>query len=145
MTLRAAIYARVSSAAQRDSHTIDGQLLVLREFVRRNGWTLVETYVDDGRSAKTGKLEARDGFARLVRDAAAGLFDVVVIVDVDRFTRTDSIEERARILDGPFQVAGVRIVTPSGGEIDLRTMFGQLDATLRSLYAADENCSAPSA
>lgn len=134
---RAAIYARVSSAAQREAHTIASQLHVLRAFVAARAWELVGEYLDDGRSAKTGQLEKRDGFARLVADAIAGRFDVVVIVDVDRLTRTDSIEERAAIL-GPFQRAGVRIVSPTA-ELDLRTMFGQLDVTLRSLYAAEEN------
>ncbi|MBV8760121.1 MAG: recombinase family protein [Deltaproteobacteria bacterium] len=135
---RAAIYARVSSAAQRETHTIESQLHVLRPYVAQQGWTLVGEYLDDGRSAKTGKLEARDGFARLVADAARGAFDVLAVADIDRLTRTDSIEERAAIL-GPFQRANVRIVSPSGGEIDLRTMFGQIDATLRALYAAEEN------
>lgn len=136
--IRAAIYARVSSAAQRDSHTIESQLHVLRLYVKQQGWTLVGEYLDDGRSARTGKLEARDGFARLIADAGRGAFDVLVIVDIDRLTRTDSMEERAAIL-GPFQRAGIRIVSPSSGEIDLRTMFGQIDVTLRALYAAEEN------
>ena len=135
--MRAAIYARVSSVAQREAGTIESQLAVLRPFVASRGWTLVDTYRDDGRSAKTGQLDKRDGFARCVRDAEAGLYDVLVIFDVDRLTRTDDIAERAAVL-GPFQRAGVRIVSPSS-EIDLRTMFGQLDATLRSLYAAEEN------
>lgn len=137
VSTRVAIYARVSSAAQRDAHTIDGQLLVLRRFVSERGWQLVETYLDDGRSAKTGMLELRDGFARCIRDAEQKRFDVLVVVDVDRLTRTDDLLERAAVL-GPFQRAGVRIVTPSS-EIDLRTMFGQLDVTLRALYAAEEN------
>lgn len=135
--MRAAIYARVSSAAQRDAHSIESQLHVLRAFVKGQGWKLVDVYSDDGRSAKTGMLDKREAFARCIRDAEAHRFDVLVVFDVDRLTRTDSIEERAQIL-GPFQRAGVRIVTPSS-EIDLRTMFGQLDATLRSLYAAEEN------
>lgn len=137
MTVRAAIYARVSSAAQREANTVESQLHVLRPFVASRSWNLVETYVDDGRSAKTGQLEKREAFARCIAGAEAHHFDVLVVFDVDRLTRTDSIEERAQIL-GPFQRAGIRIVTPSS-EIDLGTMFGQLDATMRSLYAAEEN------
>ena len=45
---RAAIYARVSSAAQRERQTIQGQLLALRPYVAAQGWTLVGEYVDDG-------------------------------------------------------------------------------------------------
>lgn len=136
--MRAAIYARVSSAAQRDAHTIENQLRTLPAFVRSQGWELVGTYIDDGRSAKAGKLEARDGFARLARDAELGKFDVLVVVDIDRLTRTDDMIERARIL-GPFQQAGIDIVTPSGGRFDLRSLTGELYVTLQAQFAAEEN------
>lgn len=136
--MRVAIYARVSSAAQREAQTVESQLHVLRPFVNRQQWKLAGEYIDDGRSAKTGELDKREAFAMLTRDALARKFDVLAVVDVDRLTRTDDMTERAAIL-GPFQRAGVRIVTPSGGEIDLSTMIGQLDATLRALYAAEEN------
>lgn len=135
---RAAIYARVSSAAQRDRHTIENQLRTLPEYARAQAWTVTGTYVDDGRSAKAGKLDARDGFARLVADAEAGAFDVLLVVDIDRLTRTDSLEERARIL-GPFQRRGIQIVTPTGGALDLRTFLGELYVTMQALVAAEEN------
>ena len=136
--LRAAIYARVSSLAQRDAHTIENQRRTLRAYVAERGWELVEVYEDDGRSAKAGKLDARDGFARLVRDAEARRFDVLVVVDIDRLTRTDSIEERAQIL-GPFQRLGIQIVTPSGGALDLRSFLGEFWVTVQALVAAEEN------
>jgi site-specific DNA recombinase len=136
--IRAAIYARVSSAAQRDKHTIENQLRILPAFIESQGWKLAGTYIDDGRSAKAGKLEARDGFAALLRDAEQRKFDLLVVVDVDRLTRTDSIEERALIL-GPFQRLGIDIVTPSGGRLDMRTMFGELWITIQALGAAEEN------
>jgi site-specific DNA recombinase len=136
--VRVAIYARVSSAAQRDAQTIESQLHVLRPFVKRHGWTLVGEYIDDGRSAKTGQLERRDGFARLTVDAKARKFDALVVVDVDRLTRTTDMIERAAIL-GPFQQAGVDIVTPSGGRFDLDSMMGGLYVELQARFAAEEN------
>lgn len=138
MTLRAAIYARVSSAAQRDQHTIESQLGVLRPFVKAQGWDLVGTYCDDGRSAKTGMLDRRDAFANLMRDAEAHRFDVLVVLDVNRLTRTGSIEERAEIL-GPFQRLGIVIATPSGGMLDLRSFLGEFYVTLQALVAAEDN------
>lgn len=136
--MRAAAYARVSSQVQKDRHTIENQLRVLRAFIAGQGWTLVDLYLDDGRSAKAGKLDAREGFARLVVDADARRFDVLVVVDIDRLTRTEDLEERARIL-GPFQRNGIQIVTPSGGALDLRTMFGELWVTMQALVGAEEN------
>ncbi len=136
--MRAAIYARVSSAAQRDKHTIENQLRVLPAFVAGQGWTLAGTFLDDGRSAKSGQLDAREGFAALVRAAERREFDLLVVVDVDRLTRTNSIEERALIL-GPFQRLGIDIVTPSGGRLDMRTMLGELWVTIQAMGAAEEN------
>lgn len=136
--MRAVIYARVSSAAQRDAHTIESQLHVLRAFVLQQGWTLVETFCDDGRSAKTGQLEKRDAWARLVRDAELGRFEVLVVLDVNRLTRTGSIEERAEIL-GPFQRLGIQIATPSGGMLDLQSFLGEFWVTVQALVAAEEN------
>lgn len=127
-----------ASAAQRDNHTIENQLRVLPAFIAAQGWTLAGTYTDDGRSAKSGKLDARDGFAALLRDAEARRFDLLVVVDVDRLTRTDSIEERARII-GPFQRLGIDIVTPSGGRLDMRTMLGELWVTIQAIGASEEN------
>jgi site-specific DNA recombinase len=136
--LRAVIYARVSSAAQRDQQTVESQLHVLRPYVTREGWQLVDTYVDDGRSAKTGMLDRRDQWQRLMRDAEAGRFDILVTLDVNRLTRTGSIEERAEIL-GPFQRLGIQIATPSAGIQDLRSFLGEFYVTLQALVAAEEN------
>jgi DNA invertase Pin-like site-specific DNA recombinase len=138
VNLRAVIYARVSSAGQRDRHTIASQLRDLPAYVATQGWTLVETFVDDGFSASTGKLEARDAYARLERSADAHGFDVVVVVDIDRLTRTEDMQERSAIL-GRFQRAGIQIATPTTGVLDLRTMMGELYITLGALVAAEEN------
>jgi site-specific DNA recombinase len=136
--VRAVIYARVSSAAQRDAHTIESQLQALHAYVAAQGWHLIDTYVDDGRSAKTGMLEKRDAWARLTRDAEAHRFELLVVVDVNRLTRTGSIEERAQIL-GPFQRLGIQIATPSGGILDLRSFLGEFWVTIQALVAAEEN------
>src|ERR1041384_616580 len=119
MSARAVIYARVSSTLQRDRDTIASQLRVLPEFVERQGWTLVRpahTYVDDGHSAKAGKLQHRQGLAALLRDAAAGSFDIITVVDVDRLTRSEDLAERGAIL-GALQRAGVKIASQMSGQV----------------------------
>ena len=137
--MRAAIYARVSSAGQRDRHTIESQLRDLPAYVARQGWTPAGDYIDDGKSAAAGKLAGRDAFARLVSDAAAGCFDVVVVVDQDRLTRSDDLAERGAIL-GAFQAAGVKVAVASTGQIlDYRTDEGDLLGSLGAYFAAAEN------
>lgn len=138
--MRAVAYARVSSQMQRDRDTIASQLRVLPEFIARQGWTLVrpiETYVDDGRSAKAGNLGARLGLGALLRDAALGLFDVVVVVDVDRITRSEDLEERGMIL-GAFQRARVKLASATSGQVlDLSTSTGDLFTSLHAFFAAE--------
>lgn len=140
--MRAVCYARVSSAAQRERDTIASQLRILPEFVARQGWELVRpasTYVDDGRSAKAGKLAQRAGLTALLRDAALGAFDVVAVMDIDRLTRAEDLAERGLIL-GALQQAGVRVASAIGGELmDLNSDHGDLLASLKAYVAAADN------
>ena len=41
---RAALYVRVSQETQQ----VENQLLVLNEVAQRSGWTIVQTFVDEG-------------------------------------------------------------------------------------------------
>lgn len=137
--MRAVCYPRVSSLLQRDKHTIDSQISTLPAFVEARGWKLVRParhYADDGRSAKSGQLELREGFRRLTADAAAGVFDVVVVVDMDRVTRSEDIAERGAIL-GAFQRANVKIAIASTGQVlDLNSPMDDLLAGLQANFAA---------
>jgi site-specific DNA recombinase len=142
LPVRAVIYSRVSSLAQRDQQTIASQLEALPRFVTLRGWDLVksaDTYVDDGRTAKAGYLSERLGFTRLLQDAGLGQFDVVVVVDLDRLTRSEDLRERGEVL-GAFQKAGVQIAVSSSGQVlDLRSSMGDLMSSLGAFFAAEEN------
>jgi DNA invertase Pin-like site-specific DNA recombinase len=137
--VRAAVYARVSSEAQRERHTIASQLSTVPDYCRRLGWTVVGTYVDDGRTAKAGHLEEREAFTRLLADAAAGKLDVVAVVDFDRLTRSEDLTERGQVL-GAFQRLGVKIAIANSSQLlDLATSGGDLFASLHAFFAAEEN------
>jgi DNA invertase Pin-like site-specific DNA recombinase len=139
--MRAVIYARVSSRQQKERHTIGSQLRACPAFVQAQGWELVRpvsTYVDDGISAKTGSVETRDGLRRLLADAEAGAFDVVVAVEDDRLTRADDLLERLEIF-GRFKRAGVRLAFVATGQIvDPRASTDELLAIIKGWVAADE-------
>lgn len=140
MTLRAAVYCRTSSDAQRKDRTIDAQTRDVPAACRAQGWAVIEPfYIDDGKSAATGKLGKRDAFARLAVDAAAGMFDIIAVSDIDRLTRTTGQRERGAIL-GVFQDAGVRVFISSTGQLlDLDTDEGDMMGTFGVLGAAAEN------
>jgi DNA invertase Pin-like site-specific DNA recombinase len=59
MTMRAAIYARVSTTDQ----TPDNQLLPLRAFIAARGWTVAE-YTDHGISGAKERRPALDAMLR---------------------------------------------------------------------------------
>lgn len=137
--MRACIYARVSSADQQARDTIASQLSTLPAYCATQGWTVVRTEIDDGKSAAAGKLERRDGLHRLLAAARAGAIDVVVVVNLNRLTRAEDIAERGMIY-GALQAAGVKIAVSSTGMLlDLRSQLGDLMAAIGGVFAADEN------
>lgn len=115
--LRCAIYCRVSTDRQRERHTIDSQLRLLPEYAKGQGWKLVgEPYTDNGYSGET--IEDRPAFVRLLDDVERGAFDVVLVVDIDRLTRSKSGLTRSRIFDH-FRTCKVKLALPQQGLIDL--------------------------
>src|ERR1035438_8707072 len=82
--MRLAIYARVSTDEQREGQNIDSQIAELEHFSRDKGWPIVETYKDDGWS---GGVMERPELDRLRDDAQKGVFEAVLINDVDRLAR----------------------------------------------------------
>ncbi|WP_232622866.1 recombinase family protein [Pseudorhodobacter sp. MZDSW-24AT] len=80
---RAAIYARYSTDLQSDA-SIEDQLRVCRRMIDGHGWTFAETSSD---AALSGASLQRPDYQRLLTDARAGHFDVVVAEGLDRFSR----------------------------------------------------------
>ena len=81
--MRAVIYARYSTDMQREASIAD-QIEICRRYIERNGWTLTGHYDD---AARTGTTTRRPGFLRLLADAEAGMFDIVVCEALDRLGR----------------------------------------------------------
>ncbi len=102
--LRVALYARVSSEEQKQGHNIDSQLSELKHFAAQNNWTVVEAYTDE---AWSGAVLARPALDRLRDDATKGLFDAVLINDVDRLARDVT---HLGIIKRDLECSGVRVV-----------------------------------
>lgn len=81
--MKAAIYARYSSHNQRDV-SIEIQVGKCREYCAEKGWLVVGEYCDH---AVSGRSSDRAQFQRMMDDAAAGCFDVVVVWKVTRIMR----------------------------------------------------------
>ena len=85
VTLKAVGYRRVSMREQVDGHSLDAQEKNIRDYATSQGWQLIEIYTDAGISAK--KDSFRPDLARLMQNAEAGKFDVIVVDKIDRFYR----------------------------------------------------------
>ena len=81
--MKGVIYARYSSDNQREE-SIEGQLRECKEYAEHNDITILGTYIDRALSAKTdNRLE----FQHMIRDSAKGLFEIVPVWKLDRFSR----------------------------------------------------------
>lgn len=80
---RVALYLRVST----DGQTTEHQRRELEEWAHRAGWTVVETYADEGISGAKGR-DKRPALDRLLKDATRRKFDVVAAWSVDRLGRS---------------------------------------------------------
>ena len=106
--LRTAGYCRTSGEGQRDNTSIPTQRQGIEKYCKGESWSLVKSYVDE---CKTGsKIEGRDQFQQMMRDAAVGLFDVIVVYDITRFARNGAdIIDKARFLKETFGIFSFRI------------------------------------
>jgi DNA invertase Pin-like site-specific DNA recombinase len=88
--MKAALYAR--SAVRLDQASVnscDAQLEALRGYAQREGMTIVKEYVDEGVS---GLKESRPGLDNLMRDARSKLFNVVLVTDFTRISRSTPLQ-----------------------------------------------------
>jgi site-specific DNA recombinase len=85
-TMRAAIYARVSTGRQERDQTIDGQLTALRQWVQDQAHDLRPEHVFSDEGYSGSRLD-RPALDRLRDAARAGEFDVLAVYSPDRLAR----------------------------------------------------------
>lgn len=84
---KAALYLRVSSEMQRDNFSIPAQKEECMKYVLERGFTVAEKniYIDE---AFTAKNEDRPAFQKMLADAHAGQFSLIVAHKMDRLQRS---------------------------------------------------------
>lgn len=106
---RCAIYTRKSTAAglEQEFNSLDAQREACIAYVeRQTGWTVIDEQYDDG--GFTGANIDRPAFTRLMEDAEAGKFDILVVYKVDRLSR--SLLDFVQVM-GRLNAAGVSFVS----------------------------------
>lgn len=83
--MRTALYIRVSSDEQaREGFSIEAQKAYLEREAAKTGLTIVDSYIDDGYSAKDMK---RPALQRMLKDVESRGFEVIFFWRLDRLTR----------------------------------------------------------
>jgi DNA invertase Pin-like site-specific DNA recombinase len=115
MTIRAALYARVST----DEQTTENQLIELRAAASRLGWTVVAEFIDSGISGAKGRKD-RPQLDAMLKGVARKDFDVVASWSVDRLGRSlidlvDLLQELHSVsVDLYLHKQGINTTTPAG-------------------------------
>ena len=126
--MRAVIYARYSSQNQREA-SIEDQVRLCRRHVESRGWSYLHAYTD---RATSGASPFRAGYQKLLEDARAGEFDVVVSEALDRLSRD---QEDVAGLYKRLSFSGIKIVTLAEGEVS--ELHVGLKGTMNALYLKD--------
>lgn len=111
LPLRVVYYARVSTDMMQQINSLDNQVQFFTTLIGNNeNWEFVNGYVDEGLSGIS--TEKREQFNKMIADAKAGMFDLVVTKEVSRFARNtlDSIRYTRELLN-----AGVVVLFQSDG------------------------------
>ena len=85
-TVRVCFYARVSTQHEAQINALSNQLEWYDSVLRDHpNWEKVDIYVDQGSSGT--QAENRQGFMRMIHDAANNQFDLICTREVSRFAR----------------------------------------------------------
>jgi DNA invertase Pin-like site-specific DNA recombinase len=104
-TRRVGVYARKSTPKQEDS--IERQLAQVLPYCERNErYTVVGIYKDEGIAGD--EFDRRPDFQRLLKDAKAGRFEVIVTDEWSRLSRQEPIDFIAKVVK-PLKDAGVTL------------------------------------
>lgn len=130
----AGLYVRISQDRAGDELGVDRQREDCERLAARRGWKIAEVFVDDDRSAYTGK--PRPNYDRLLEQLKAGAISAVVAWHPDRLHR--SPRELEDFID-VVERAGAAVATVQAGELDLSTASGRMTARVVGAVARHES------
>jgi DNA invertase Pin-like site-specific DNA recombinase len=81
--MHVATYVRVSTVFEEQDSSLINQEEGLNDYIRKNGWVLFDTY-----SERQSSFKKRIEFQRLVKDAMAKKFHVILVKSLSRFGRS---------------------------------------------------------
>lgn len=131
---RAVIYCRISQDRTGAGLGVERQRIDCEALAERNGWDVVEVYVDNDVSAYSGKK--RKGYQRMLDDLDQGTATVVIAWHTDRLHRSPTELEKYIDLS---ERRGIATHTVQAGTIDLATPSGRMTARILGAVARQES------
>lgn len=110
MTVRAAVYCRMSVADFDDTEKVDRQEADCRTVCDRRGWDVSRVFIDNNRSAWQ-RSRKRPGWDAMLEGVRDGRFDAIVVYHGDRLIRQPYDLEMLLNLAAE---RGIRLASPSG-------------------------------
>lgn len=118
---KVASYVRISQDSTKEGWAVETQRQKIAALAELRGWTITAWYEDPDVSASKPRGPKTD-WAKMLKAAGSGLFEMVVAVDLDRLLR--STKDLNTLIDH-----GLKVVTVDG-EIDLSSADGEFRATM---------------
>lgn len=133
--IRAACYCRISSDPSDKREGVDRQREDTSALCEVKGWTPAAYYIDNDRSASSGK--ERPEWERLLADVKAGRIDAIAAWDQDRGWRMmHELESLRRFFTGLGRE--IKLATTGQGDIDLYSPTGVLAAQIKTAVSEHE-------
>jgi DNA invertase Pin-like site-specific DNA recombinase len=130
----AGIYARISNDPEDDRLGVTRQVADCEQLAVSKGWPVLDRYIDDDRSAWSGKPRPED--RRLLDDLATGRIDAVLVWHPDRLHRRPiELEEFVEVC----KRANVDDVAYVGGDLPVGQDDGLLVARILAAVASDSS------
>lgn len=127
MTRNVAIYARVSTEHEAQLSALENQVQYYDDLLARHPeWILYKRYIDEGITGTS--VKKRKNFMKMMEDAEAGMFDLIITREVSRFARNtvDTLQETRKLkrmgVEVYFTEDNIRTLDDEDGELRLTIM-----------------------
>lgn len=129
MTMRVALYPRVSGHEQEENYSIPEQIDRMKKYCESKDWMVYKIYTD---SVQTGADMDRPGLQSLIKDCEAGKFDMVLVYKLDRLSRSQ--KDTLYLIEDVFEKHDVGF-TSMTENFDTSTPHGKFIVGILAVFA----------
>lgn len=135
MKRKVAIYARVSTEHEAQLSALENQVQYYDGILKQHhDWILYDRYIDEGITGTS--TNKRKNFMRMIEDAKAGRFDLIITREVSRFARNtvDTLQETRKLKN-----IGVEVYFVEDNIWTFNDQDGELKLTIMATLAQNES------